>query len=80
VAKLRRVDVMVAQGASRGEAIRSIGVAEITNHCGRNEFGGLKLDRVRRLKALEQENARLSRAVSDLTLDKLVLKEAARGN
>ena len=70
---------MVAQGATLAEAIRSIGVAEVTYHRWRNEFGGLKLDQVKRLKELEQENARLRRAVSDLTLDKLILQEAARG-
>lgn len=80
MAKLRRVDVMVAQGTALGEAIRSIGVAEVTYHRWRNEFGGLKLDQVKRLKELEQENTRLRRAVSDLTLDKLILQEAARGN
>lgn len=80
VAKLRQVDVMVAQGTTLAEAIRSIGVAEVTYHRWRNEFGGLKLDQVKRLKELEQENARLRRAVSDLTLDKMILAEAARGN
>ena len=79
VAKLRQVDVMVAQGTTLAEAIRSIGVAEVTYHRWRNEFGGLKLDQVRRLKELEQENARLRRAVSDLTLDKMILSEAMRG-
>ena len=80
VAKLRQVDVMVAQGTPLAEAIRSIGVSEVTYHRWRNEFGGLKLDQVRRLKELEQENTRLRRAVSDLTLDKLILQEAIRGN
>ena len=80
VAKLRQVDVMVAQGAALGEAIRSIGVSEVTYHRWRNEFGGLKLDQVKRLKELEQENTRLRRAVSDLTLDKMILSEALRGN
>ena len=71
---------MVAQGTPLAEAIRSIGVSEVTYHRWRNEFGGLKLDQVRRLKELEQENTRLRRAVSDLTLDKLILQEAIRGN
>ena len=71
---------MLAQGTSLAEAIRSIGVAEVTYHRWRNEFGGLKLDKMKRLKELEQENLRLRRAVSDLTLDKLVLQEAIRGN
>ncbi len=79
VAKLRQVDVVTSQGRSLGEAIRSIGVAETTYHRWRNEFGGLKLDQVRRLKELELENTRLRKAVSDLTLDKLILTEALSG-
>jgi len=80
VAKLRQVDVVTAQGTSLAEAIRSIGVSEVTYHRWRNEFGGLKLDQVKRLKALELENDRPRKAVSDLTLDKLILAEALRGN
>ena len=80
VAKLRQVDVVTARGTPLGEAIRSIGVSEVTYHRWRNEFGGLKLDQVKRLKDLELENSRLRRAVSDLTLDKLILAEALRGN
>jgi len=80
VAKLRQVDVLTAQGKAVADAIRSIGVTEVTYYRWKNEYGGLKTDQVRRLKELEQENARLRRAVSDLTLDKLILKEAARGN
>lgn len=80
VAKLRQVDVMTAQGVPLGEAIRSIGVSEVTYHRWRNEFGGLKLDQVKRLKELEVENGRLRKAVSDLTLDKLILTEALKGN
>jgi putative transposase len=80
VAKLRRVDVLVAQGQTVDAAARSIGVTQTTYHRWRNEFGGLKLDQVRRLKELEAENVRLRRAVADLTLDKVILTEAARGN
>jgi transposase len=80
VAKLRQVDVLTAQGQSVADAIRSIGVSEVTYHRWRNEFGGLKLDQVKRLKELELENGRLRKVVSDLTLDKLILQEAARGN
>jgi putative transposase len=80
VAKLRQVDVLVSQGQSVADAVRSIGVTEVTYHRWRQEYGGLKADQVRRLKALEAENARLRRAVADLTLDKLILKEAASGN
>jgi putative transposase len=80
VAKLRQVDVVVSQGQSVADAIRQIGVTEVTYYRWRQEFGGLKSDQVKRLKELEAENARLRRAVSDLTLDKLILKEATRGN
>src|ERR671916_1389315 len=80
VAKLRQVDVLVSQGQSVAEAIRAIGGTEVTYYRWRREFGGLKADQVKRLKALEAENARLRRAVSDLTLDKQILQEAARGN
>ena len=80
VTKLRQVDVLTGQGQPVGEAIRTIGVTEVTYYRWRQEYGGLKLDQVKRLKELELENVRLRRAVSDLTLDKLILKEAARGN
>jgi putative transposase len=80
VAKLRQVDVLVSQGQNVADAIRQIGVTEVTYYRWRQEFGGLKSDQVKRLKEVETENARLRRAVSDLTLDKLILREAARGN
>ena len=80
VAKLRQVDVLVSQGQTAADAIRSIGVTEVTYYRWRKEFGGLKADQVKRLKDLETENARLRKAVADLTLDKLILKEAASGN
>ncbi len=80
VAKLRQVEVLTAQGRSVAEAIRSIGVTEVTFYRWRQEYGGLKGDQVKRLKELETENSRLRRAVADLTLEKLVLREAASGN
>ena len=80
VAKLRQVDVLLSQGRSVGEAVRSIGVTQFTYYRWRKEFGGLKRDQVQRLKELEKENGRLRKAVSDLTLEKLVLKEAASEN
>ncbi len=80
IAKLRQVDVLASQGQAVAEAVRSIGVTEVTYYRWRQEYGGLKADQVRRLKALEAENARLRRAVADLTLDKLILKEAASEN
>jgi transposase-like protein len=80
VAKLRQVDVLASQGASMADAIRQIGVSEVTFYRWRQEFGGLKTDQVKRLKDLELENNRLRKAVSDLTLDKLILTEATKGN
>jgi putative transposase len=80
VAKLRQVEVLTAQGRTVAEAIRSIGVTEVTFYRWRQEYGGLKGDQVKRLKELEAENARLRRAVSDLTIEKLILREAASGN
>ena len=80
VAKLRQVDVLVSQGQSVADAVRSIGVTEVTYYRWRQEYGGLKADQVKRLKELEAENGRLRRAVTELTLDKLILKEAASGN
>ena len=80
VAKLRQVEVLVGQGKTVAEGARAIGVTEARYYRWRAEYGGLKLDQVRRLKQLEQENSRLRRAVSDLTLEKLILKEAASGN
>ncbi len=80
VAKLRQVEVLVGQGKTVADGARAIGVTEATYYRWRAEYGGLKLDQVKRLKQLEQENNRLRRAVSDLTLEKLILKEAAAGN
>jgi putative transposase len=80
VAKLRQVDVLMSQGHSVADAVRSIGVTEVTYYRWRSEYGGLKTDQVKRMKELEVENQRLRKAVFDLTLDKLILAEAARGN
>ena len=80
VAKLRQVDVLTGQGKSISEAVRTIGVTDTSFFRWRAEYGGMKSDQVRRLKELELENTRLRRAISDLTLDKLILTEASRGN
>ncbi len=80
VAKLRQVDVLVSQGRPVAEAIRTIGVTPFTYYRWRREYGGLKTDQVKRLKQLEKENQRLRQAVSNLTLEKLILREAASGN
>ena len=80
IAKLRQVEVLTSQGQSVIDVLRSIGVSDATYYRWRQEYGGLKLDQVKRLKELEAENARLRPAVSDLTVEKLILKEAASGN
>ena len=80
VGKLWQADVLHSQGMPMAEAIRQLGVSEVTYYRWRREYGGLNGDQLRRLKDLEKENERLRRAVSDLTLDKQILSEAARGN
>ena len=80
VAKLRQVEVLQSQGMAVVDAIRQIGVTEVTYYRWRKEYGGMRTDQLKRLKVLEKENARLRRAVSDLTLDKMILTEATRGN
>jgi putative transposase len=80
VAKLRQADVLISQGQDIADVIRQIEVSEVTYYRWRQEYGGLKIEQVKRLKELEIENTRLRKAVSDLTLDKLILQEAARGN
>ena len=80
VTKLRQVEVLVGQGVTRIDAIREIGVVEQTYYRWRKQYGGMGTDQVKELKRLQKENDRLRRAVSDLTLEKLILSEAARGN
>ena len=80
ISKLREVEVALAQGATVSLAARGIGVTDQTHYRWRREYGGLTVEQAKRLKELEKENLRLRRAVSDLTLDKLILKEAAEGN
>jgi transposase-like protein len=80
VAKLRQVEVLQSQGMAVADAIRQIGVTEVTYYRWRKEYGGMRTEQLKRLKVLEKENARLRRAVSDLTLDKMILTEATRGN
>lgn len=78
--KLREAEVLISQGKTIGEAARQLGVTEQTYYRWRSSYGGMKTAQARRLKELEKENARLKKAVAELTLDKLILKEAAEGN
>ena len=80
VTKLRQVDVLVCQGLSRIDAIREVQITEQKFYRWRKQYGGMGTVQLRELKRLQKENERLRRAVSDLTLDKLILSEAARGN
>ena len=80
VTKLRQVDVLVGQGKTRIDAIRSIGVTEQPYYRWRKQYGGMGTDQVKELKRLQKENEHLRRAISNQTLEKLILREAARGN
>jgi len=80
VAKLREAEAMLGAGQSVGQVVQHLGVSEQTLSRWRNQYGGMKSGEAKRLKDLEQENARLKRAVADLTLDNQMLKEVARGN
>ena len=80
VAKLRQVEVLVGQGMARIDAIRRISITEQTYYRWRKHYGGMGTDQLKELKRLQKENERLRTAVSDLTLDKLILAEGARGN
>ena len=80
VSKLRQVEVLMGQGMPRLDAIRQIGVVEQTYYRWRRQSGGMGVDQLKELKRLQKENERLRRVVSDLTLDKVILTEAAKGN
>lgn len=80
VSKLRQVEVLVGQGMVRLDAIREVRITEQTYYRWRKQYGAMGTDQLRELKRLQKENERLRKAVSDLTLDKLILAEAAQGN
>ena len=80
LAKLREAEVALSKGQPIAQVCRSVGITEQTYYRWRNEYGGLKVDQAERLKELERENSRLKREVAELTVDKLILKEAAEGN
>jgi putative transposase len=80
IGKLGEAEVALAQGQMAAQVYRILGVAEQTFYRWHREYGGLKIEQAKRLKALEQKNTRLRRAVADLTLDKLIIKEAVREN
>jgi putative transposase len=80
IAKLREADVLLGQGKKVGEVVKALGVSEVTHYRWRQEHGGRSAPQARRLKELERENARPREAVADLTLGKMILQEAGRGN
>ena len=80
IAKLRQAEVLLGEGKTLPEVTKVLGIHEVTYYRWRREYGGLSVSQGKRLKELERENTRLRQAVSDLTLDKLILQEAARGN
>jgi len=80
IGKLREAEILLAKGQTVGQVSRALGITEQTYYRWRKEYGGLKVSQAKRLKELERENTRLRKAVSDLTLDKLILKEALEGN
>jgi putative transposase len=80
IGKLREAEVLLSQGVTIAEASRKLDIAEQTYYRWRKEYGGMRVEQAKRLKALEQENTRLKRLVADITLDNAILKEAARGN
>ena len=80
ITALREAEVVLATGKTVVEVSRDVGISEQTYYRWRNDYGGMKVDQARRLKELELENGRLKRAVANLTVDKLILEEAAKGN
>ena len=80
IAKLREADVLQSKGMAMGEIMRQLEVSDATYYKWRKEYGGLRVDQAKRFKELEQENGRLRKIISDLSIDNSILKEAARGN
>ena len=80
LSKLREADIHISQGKTVAETLRLLGISDVTYYRWRKEYGGMTTTQVKKLKELEKENQRLRKAVSDLTLDKLILQEAAKGN
>lgn len=78
--KLRQAEVLISEGNSIAQVCKKLEVCEQTYYRWRKEYGGMKIEQAKKLKELEKENARLKKAVADLTLDKLILKEALSGN
>ena len=80
IGMLREAEVLLAQGMTVGQISRQLSISEQSYYRWRKQYGGLKIRQVKRMKDMERENARLKKAVADLTLDKVILKEALEGN
>jgi putative transposase len=80
IAKLREAEILLAEGMKIPEVVKELGIHEVTYYRWRKQYGGMRVNQMQRLKELEKENSRLRKAVSDLTLDKMILQEAAKGN
>jgi len=80
ISKLRQADILISQGKTVAEITKTIEISDVTYYRWRKEYGGMNTTQAKRLKELEKENLRLRKAISDLTLDKLILQEAAKGN
>ena len=80
IAKLREAEILVAQGMRVPEVVKELGIHEVTYYRWRKQYGGMRVNQMKQLKELEKENSLLRKAVSDLTLDKQILQEAAKGN
>lgn len=80
IGKLRQADVLLGQGKKVADVVKALGVTDVTYYRWRQEYGGMSTTQAKRLKELERENGQLRKAVADLTLDKLILQEAATGN
>ena len=80
IGKIREAEVLLSQGDSVGGASRKLGISEQTYYRWRKEYGGMRVEQARRLKELEKENSRLKKLVAEISLDKAILKEAAKGN
>ena len=80
IAKLREAEILLAQGMKVPEVVKELGIHEVTYYRWRKQYGGMRINQMKQLKELEKENSLLRKAVSDLTLDKQILQEAAKGN
>ena len=80
IGELREAEVLQGKWVTLEEVLRQLGISDATYYKWRKEYGGLRVDQAKRLKELEQENSRLRKVISDLTIDNSILKEAARGN